>query len=401
MTKLSRRVERAYHPSMLRTPLGRLVIGFLTTLLFAGCVDGLRLVRIDSSAKKPSNVAVYFTVDTSAGQPVPGLAADKFTIYEDGSKVSEFESKQTILNPRVAAAHDTLLLIDMSGSVVESKRVDDVVAAATQFTQRVEKFQKVGVYAFDGSPDLYPIVPFTDSESAATGGVVKLKTFKPKDPSTNLNGAVVEALKVLQRTLAQETKPLRFGTLVVFTDGTDRAARVSKHDLDAAVNAPEYGAFDIFAIGVGAEMNDSHLEDIGRTGTVKETDQANLGRAFDQIGARIEGMTARYYLLSYCTPSRAGEHEVRIEAHGDRDTTGSLTYKFVADGFGPTCDPNTPPSFDLAHPAAAPPPEVKVVVKAAPPPRPATKAVTVTVAAPSATAAPPAATATATETFAP
>src|SRR5580692_7570734 len=343
------------------------------------CAGGLRLVHIHSSAHKPSNIAVYFTVDTSDGKPVPGLTADRFTIYEDGSKVSEFESKQTILNPKVAAAHDTLLLIDMSGSVVESKHVDDVVAAATQFTQRVEKFQKVGVYAFDGSTELYPIVPFTESESAATGGVQRLKSFKPRDPSTNLNGAVVEALKVLKRTLDQESKPLRFGTLVVFTDGTDRAARVSKHDLDSALATPAYAGFDIFAIGVGAEMNDSHLEEIGRSGTIKETDQANMGRAFEQVGAKIEGLTARYYLLSYCTPSRAGEHEVRIEARsGERDLKGSLTYKFVADGFGPTCDPNTPPSFDLAHPAAAPPPEdpKKIVVhKAAPKPQ-----VTVTVA---------------------
>jgi hypothetical protein len=321
-------------------------------LALTACGGGLRLVHIHSSAHKPSNIAVYFTVDTSDGKPVPGLTADRFTIYEDGSKVSEFESKQTILNPKVAAAHDTLLLIDMSGSVVESKHVGDIVAAATLFTQRVEKYQKVGVYAFDGSPDLYPIVPFTESESAAAGGVERLKTFKPRDPSTNLYGAVIEALKTLKRSLDQESKPLRFGTLVVFTDGTDRAARVSKYEVDKALGAPEYANFDIFAIGVGAEMNDSHLEDIGRTGTVKETEQANVGRAFDQIGARIEGMTARYYLLSYCTPSRAGDHDVRIEAHADKDLSGSLTYEFTANGFGPNCDPNAPPDFDLARSAA-------------------------------------------------
>jgi len=175
-------------------------------------------------------------------------------------------------------------------------------------------------------------------------------------------------LKTLKRSLDQEKKPLHFGTLVVFTDGTDRAARVSKEDLDKALQAPEYAGFDIFAIGVGAEMNNSHLEDIGRTGTVKETDQANLGRAFDQIGARIQGLTSRYYLLSYCSPARAGKHEVTIEAHADKNLWGSLTYTFVADGFGPSCDPNTPPNFDLGRPVVVQPEaeekkEVKVEVK--------------------------------------
>src|SRR5687767_2732484 len=75
---------------------------------------------IDASVQRPSNIAVYFTVDTDAGEPVAGLTADQFTIYEDGQPVSALESQQTILNPEIAAAHFTLLLIDMSGSVTES-----------------------------------------------------------------------------------------------------------------------------------------------------------------------------------------------------------------------------------------------------------------------------------------
>jgi hypothetical protein len=339
------------HP---RSPRSTRLAALVGVVALTACSGGLRLVRIHSSAHNPSNIAVYFTVDTFDGKPVPGLTADRFTIYEDGSQVSEFESKQTILNEKVAAAHDTLLLIDMSGSVVESNHVGDIVAAASLFAQRVEKYQKVGVYAFDGSPDLYPVVPFTESESAATGGIERLKTFKSRDPSTNLYGAVVEALKTLKGALDQETKPLRFGTLVVFTDGTDRAARVSKIDLDNALHAPDYADFDIFAIGVGAEMNHAHLEDIGRTGTIKETDLANVGHAFDQVGAKIEGMTERYYLLSYCTPSRAGDHEVRIEAHAGKDLSGSLTYRFTANGFGPDCDPSVAPDFDLARPPLVP-----------------------------------------------
>jgi hypothetical protein len=351
-----------------------LVATALSASLLA-CASGLKLGLLHSSARRPSNVAVYFTVDTSDDKPVPGLTADGFTIYEDGGKVSEYESKQTILNPQVAASHYTLLLMDMSGSVVESKHVDDIVSAATTFTQRVEKYQKVGVYAFDGSTDLYPIVPFTESSASATGGVARLKTFKPRDPSTNLHGAVVEALKTLKRSLDADPRPLRFGTLVVFTDGTDRANRVTKAELDRAIDAPENKRFDIFAIGVGAEMNDSHLEDIGRTGTVKETDQANLGKAFDQIAAKVEGMTQRYYLLSYCSPSRAGEHEVTIEAHAGK-RSGSLRYRFKADGFGPTCDPNTPPDFDIGHPPAQAEAgegglKVKVRSNVPPPPPPA------------------------------
>lgn len=333
---------------MIGRRLSTFVLGCLVALCVA-CGGGLKLRLIDSSAKKPSNVAVYFTVDTSDDKPVPGLTADKFTIYEDGQKVSEFESKQTILNPKIAAAHYTLLLVDMSGSITESGKVDDLVNAAKQFTTRVEKQQKVAISAFDGSPDLTSIVGFTESEGAASSGVDRLKTFKPRDPSTNLNGAVVKGLEELKRALDAEPKPLKFGTLVVFTDGTDRANRVTKEQLDEAMKKDEYRSYDIFAIGVGAEMENSKLEDIGRTDTIKESDQKNMGKAFDEMAAKIEGKTQRYYLLGYCTPSRAGEHEVTIEAHAD-GKSGTLKYKFNADGMSAPCDPSTPPSFDIQHP---------------------------------------------------
>jgi hypothetical protein len=64
----------------------------------------------------------------------------------------------------------------------------------------------------------------------------------------------------------------------------------------------------------------------------------------------------RFYLLSYCTPARKGEHEVRVEAHSkDPKGSGATEYKFNAEGFGPPpeCNPNTPPAFELKGSAPA------------------------------------------------
>ena len=139
--------------------------------LFAACAlffvtgcggGGLTLTPIKSTQAKPSNVAVYFKVQTSGGDPVGGLTAESFRIYEDGELVSQLESKQTILNPEVAASHYTLLLVDMSGSVSgDPDSVSALVDAANAFTDRVEKQQKVAIFVFDGSPELHPISPFT------------------------------------------------------------------------------------------------------------------------------------------------------------------------------------------------------------------------------------------------
>jgi len=315
----------------------------------AGCT-GLRLQLVDKSVQRPSNIAVYFTVDTTRGDPVPDLKPSDFNIYEDGGPVSQYESRQTILQPEVAAVHYTLLLVDMSGSVVSSPDLPKLVSAASAFAERVAPYQKLAVYAFDGSPHLTPIVGF--GAANLRGGIEGLGTFVPKDPSTNLNGAVVEAMRLLDRQMSQASVPLRFGTLVVFTDGTDHAGRVPAETVRKAVTDSD---LDIYAIAVGGEINESEVRTIGRSGTYASKSREDIAKGFDEIAKRIEGYSKRYYLLSYCSPARAGQHAVEIEAvRGSQ--RGRLRYEFKADGFGPRCDPNQKPAFNVHRPRVRPSP---------------------------------------------
>ena len=319
-----------------------------------GCGAGLKLTLIDASVRRPSNIAVYFTVDTSDGEPVGGLTAESFRIYEDDQPVSVLESRQTILNQEVAATHYTLLLVDMSGSVSGSGDVPAIVDAARGFGERVQKYQKVAIYAFDGSPTIHPVVGFS-SGGALTAGGARLATYKPRDPSTNLNGAVMEAHKVLEHQIASAPTPIAFGTLVVFTDGTDRAGRVPREKLHEHLDQAE---LDLVVIGVGAEINEGELRAIGKKGAILSKDRSQIAASFEAAAARVEAYSKRYYLLGYCSPSRAGQHEVRIETTA-QGRSGELSYKFDATGFGPNCDPTQKPAFNLKRPkrAAEPPAE--------------------------------------------
>jgi hypothetical protein len=196
-------------------------------------------------------------------------------------------------------------------------------------------------------------------------------TFKPKDPSTNLNGAVIKALDQLDASLGRAPQPLKFGTLVVFTDGTDRANRVPESEMLQHVREKP---FDVFAIGLGAEIKRALLEDIGKNGTAMAADKEAIVKAFDEVGAKVDGRTKSFYLLSYCSPSRAGKHVVRIEAitkdaKGNDERTGSVASDFDATGFAPGCNPSSPPSFDVTKgDALAPPPPPPP--HPPPPPRP-------------------------------
>jgi len=317
----------------------------VAALACCGCGAGLKLSLIEASVKRPSNIAVYFTVDTSDGEPVPGLTAESFRIYEDDEPVSLHESQQTILNPEVAAAHFTLLLIDMSGSVTESGDVPIIQEAARGFAERVQRYQKVAIYAFDGAAQIHPVVGFNTGPALMTGAQ-RLGTFRARDPSTNLNGAVIEGIKVLKRQMSSSSAPLTFGTLVVFTDGTDHAHRVTRDQLDKVLDEP---GVDILAIGVGSEIDAGALRKIGRNGTLVTKDRNQIGQAFEAAAARVEAFSKRYYLLGYCSPARAGKHEVRIQT-AVAGRSGSLTYQFDASGFGPNCNPTQRPAFNVRRP---------------------------------------------------
>ncbi len=317
--------------------------------LAAGC-GGLRLNMVDSAYQRPSNVAVYFTVDGPNGEPIPGLEAEDFKIYEDGRLVSVQESQQTIVNPEVAAEHYTLVLVDMSGSVSESDQVPLIEAAAQELTSQLQEHQRVAVYAFDGAEEIHRITPFTGSAGAASAGVGRLSAFHPTDPSTNLHGAVVAAIHELDTELEHSQAPLRFGTIVVFTDGTDHAARVSQQEMGRAIDESPY---DVFAIGVGDEIDEGVLGYIGREGYVMVSDRSAISAAFSGIGERILRMTQRYYLLSYCSPARAGHHRVTVEAITEQGS-GAVNYDFDAAGFGPNCNPGQPPPFDTSQGGATP-----------------------------------------------
>lgn len=340
-------------PRALSSVWARLALVIVLALFGAGCsafLGGLHVKRVNSAQAKPNNVWVFFEVTQGEDEPVGGLDASDFEIYEDDKVVSKFESQQVIQNPDVAAVMYTLLLVDMSGSVAWSGQVTKLAESASKFVSSVGQHQKVGVVAFDGAEELHAIVPFTDQQDVAAEGIEKLRTWEPKDTSTNLHGAVIKGVQLLNKELEKDPRPLKFGTLVVFTDGTDRAARHTSEEMKTELAKEEYESYEIFAIGVGAELQESDLSDIGPDGHELVRDQAKVDAAFDKMAARIDAHRKRFYLLSYCTPARKGAHRVRVQVQDKKkEMSGSVEYEFNADGFGPppSCDPNKKPSFDL------------------------------------------------------
>lgn len=334
--------------------------------MYAAPPRSLKLTGTDGALQTlpPARLSVSFTVDTSDGKPVSGLTSDQFDIYEDGARISAYESQRSIQPRGQKSRMYSMLLLDLSGSILRSGEFPRVQEAATAYVDRVLKdggdAQRIALYGFDGREKLVPIAGFTNDAAALKDAIFKLgirectvnadcsgftdhKTcagWLCVDESTNLNGAVVNALAELDGAVAAETTiPFKESALVVFTDGTDQASRVDASSTSSAIkSSPSH----VFTVGLGGEVDRSALMSFGKDGYEPVAAADQLQATFDQIAGRVASMANRFYVLDYCSPKRNGTHELKIVARytasNGEALQGSLTRTFDATGFTSGCE---------------------------------------------------------------
>jgi len=319
----------------------RFVVLVASFMAACSASQGLRLRSIGFSAQKPANVAVYFTVDTRTGRPVVGVEASAFQILEDGQAIPASESKQALLDPQKQVERNVILLLDMSQAGTRAGHLKEVVNAAVVLTDLLSRHQHVAVYTFDGRDKIVLISDFTSDGEVLRSAIYKLRWSTPRGRSRNLNGAVLAALTALDVRVLKSRAPLAFGTLIVFSTGSDRANSVSAQEMAEAVADTRH---DVVTIGLGTPSTRGQLARIGKTGAFFVREHGKLRRSFEDAALLVESRTRRHYLLSYCSPARKGEHTVTIEVSVD-GKSGSLSKEFIADGFEDHCDPYQRPKF--------------------------------------------------------
>lgn len=331
---MNRYAEAAMHRSAL---LG------LVLLSSSGCTlfNQLRVDPIASSFQKPSNVALYVAV-TEHGKPIGNLQLENFRISENEQLLSGDDAQPLILPQELAAYHHTLLLVDVSG---ETAALEPLSHAVAGFVESVRSAQAVSVFAFDGRPTLRFVGEFPKSSNPTPVDLRALTKLGQSDGSRNLNGALQSGLKELDARLAQQSKPLKVGTLVVFTRGADLAGRVSQADADRALSETKH---DLISVGI-AEQAASTLRAIGQDGVVQAQDADSLGVAFEEAANKTRDLYEKYYLIGYCSPARGGTRRLKVEVffrneEGD-DAHASFSQDFDATGFGPGCRAETLPRF--------------------------------------------------------
>ena len=149
----------------------------------------IKMNLLSGETLEPSVIRLFFTLRDCNDYGITGKTADDFVISEDGSEISVFESNQELIPSSLGYDIKTLLLLDMSGSIVASGNLPNLQDSETKFVNSVAGTQSVGIYAFDGAQEIYELVPFTYETQTLLDGIIELSDYVAHDNSTNLNGS--------------------------------------------------------------------------------------------------------------------------------------------------------------------------------------------------------------------
>ena len=321
-----------------------LLFGMMWTM--SACSDGpkscLKLTLMSAETQDSGLVSLFIRVECD-GLPLKGLNESNFEIIENGDPISSFESQKRV-SAATQSAGDvfrsyTMLMLDMSGSIVDSNSVGPLVEASKAFVATtVGEGASVGIFLFDGRSYIEELVPFTEDQAKLDSGLDSLANYQVVDRSTNLNGAIIHGVERLRTTQLYEDKALLTGaTLVIFTDGTDRAQRYTNLEAQAAANDAARSGMTIYSVGLGVEVNIDELEALGQSGFEYIIDTSRLVDAFAGIAEKIDALNSGYYGVAYCSSARGGEQQIIVQVKYDNQISIVKT-TFDAEIFGVGCN---------------------------------------------------------------
>lgn len=316
--------------------------------IVSGChalFGGVRLTELATATGKPSNVALMVTV-TEKGQPVADLGPAAFQLTENDQLLDAQAVDLRLLEPSTVATFHTVLALDLGHANTDERR-RQMARAAAAFVRRARQKQGVTVIAFDGSSRTRTIAEFSvEANGSGPEQLDSLLQIAPNDPSRNLHGAVIAALDVLDARLERSQRPVRVGSLVVFSRGPDVAGRVKSDDFEQRVSRTEH---QLVYVDVAGDPESSETSSLAGAGKIDAKSADTVPIALEDAAIHVNKLLSQYYLLSYCSPGRAGPRQLEVEvqvsdADGDVERD-SFETQFNSDGFSAGCSSSSPPRF--------------------------------------------------------
>lgn len=333
-------------PRAVRSSSAPLLLALAVTSSVGGaCASGqaLEIHKVDAVTQAPANIALYLKITRKDGQPVTLLPAD-FKVYEDGKQIPAKKLRRALLPVKYAVDRYVMVVVDLSGPLVDSEYLSTFQDAVATLAERVDKDARMALYGFDGD-GLVPFVGLDGGDPRA--GLAAMRKFRPRSRNIDLWGSFMTAIEQLDDAIAKSEVPHQKATVVLVTDRKDKAGRHTADDVLARVKNTKA---DVYVVGIGEGIDREALEPLGKTAALFANEARELDKPFLDIAERVEAQLGEDYLFAYCSPQKASKKsgaahtaEVRIET---KRWHGEVEHEFTTKGFtAEPCDPQARPLF--------------------------------------------------------
>ncbi len=255
---------------------------------------GVDLVRVDVSV-------------TRNLEPVSGLTADSFTVFDNGVK----QKIERAIHEQVPL--EAFLVLDVSGSMAEG-RLEQLKAAVRAFVAGLTPQDKIALVTFAAKPTV---------QQALTGdfeALLRSMDDMKAEGQTALYDATSLALTMRKPSDSR-------AVMVVLTDSGDNASNSSPKSV---VQAVERSDAIVYGVSVGAAMRgpvfgQDALRGQFQVGFLRSLADTTGGRVLsaeagprlaDAFGAILDDVRARYVLTYYPDKVSAGWHKLEVKLNG-------------------------------------------------------------------------------------
>ena len=270
------------------------------------------------------DVAVYFSLLDSAGNPIKDAAREEFSLIEDSQPVS-ITSLEAVEDEPISVA----LLLDTSSSMTSDK-MEAARRAAAKFISNLSNGDQVAVLTFDLTTAHQ--IDFTSDLNAARQRVELIQATP--GAGTCLYDAAYQTVQ-MTASLSSSRR-----AIILLTDGVDEAnGKPCSHYPAAEVVALASGEgnrIPLYTIGIGDSVDTQVLDQLSSQ-TGGRPQYAPGPTQLDALFGRLTDELRSQYVLHYFTTAGAGVHTLTVKvSHLDARNQASFLVALPTRPYGIT-----------------------------------------------------------------
>ena len=297
----------------------------------------VQIEKINFEATLPSIISVMFQATDRFGSAITDLQTSDFILLEDNEPVSVAETSLAIVpHEQLPFSIRTVIMIDVSSSISPSD-LDKIKAAVRGMITNTEgqstllPQQEIALYSFNDTASLLDdFTNHTDNLLTTLENIQPAVAITP----TDFYGAVITGTSRVEN--SADLDQISQGNVIIITDGTDTAARNTLSSALDSVNGKS-----VYTLGVGDEISESILEQIGTSGTIALRNFEQLNAVLRSINQEVVDRANSFYFLHYASPKRGAEsadssiHDIRLSVANNANTGGTsvITDQFDSTDF--------------------------------------------------------------------